>query len=665
MKTEKFILKIFLLFKKSLLSLCFLTIPLLLSGQKSDILYSNFLGMTKTIQVELSDSAGNLNIINQVFNQYDKIYFHIKSSGGSTWNFNSKDLEGKIKELKLVQNTKSISISKVIPLGAGSEYIAVVIGFLKSEVDITKPFTIRNKDYESQSLLIPEKLWLNYPVYTDLISKSKNAVVNQNYPEAFRLLTRLWSKSNFSPYLSVFSFYKSTKDSLNSIADQVLAKNTLMLKKEVDAFSANISESGFTSLNNKFVELQKCINSIDSFYVDSAPYFEPTVKATEVSSFKQLIAKEKTNASDLYQKKMLSILEDRNYQDYQFSIYTEMLFKLLTTVDKIAYVSGIDSIPISQMKNYKVLGKELLEMGWEKNFISLCQVINKNIKDKKSLFNETALANYTKNIIQEPQPYSILCKAFNSLTNKDKTTFCDLVNQSLGKITDKELLSNLDLLISLMNSKNQNSNEAFWTLLNTGYNAQINGSLQDAKANYEKAEKIFNNSEILYYLLASVNLKLGDRFSAEIYFKRVNSMNQKFISSKIYQIEFLMEDKDYESALAAVNEALTVNPIWYYYFKKAQLLTVTGKFEEAKQIVQTNCIAINSLNYEQYLLLGDIYFALSDTKTARENYMKAGSIKPNNLDYKKKMELLVVKKTETSAKPADTPAKQIPATNSK
>ena len=126
-----------------------------------------------------------------------------------------------------------------------------------------------------------------------------------------------------------------------------------------------------------------------------------------------------------------------------------------------------------------------------------------------------------------------------------------------------------------------------------------------------------------------------------------------------------MEDKDYESALTAVNEALTVNPIWYYYFKKAQLLTVTGKFEEAKQIVQTNCIAINSLNYEQYLLLGDIYFALSDTKTARENYMKAGSIKPNNLDYKKKMELLVVKKTETSAKPADTPAKQIPATNSK
>ena len=665
MKTENFDFKIFLSFKKVLLSICLLAIPFLLSGQKSDILYSNFLGMTKSIQVELSDSAGNLNIINQVYNQADKIFFHIKSAGNSAWNFNSKDLEGKIKELKLVQNGKSVSVSKIIPLGAGSEFIAIVIGFPKSEVDITKPFTIRNKDNDSQALLIPEKLWLKYPVYTDLISKSNNSVASQNYPEAFKQLTGLWSKSNFSPYLTLFSFYKSSKDSLNSITDQVFARNTLKFRKEVDSFKANISESGFSNINNKLDELQKDINAIDSFYTSSAPYFESTVKATEVSSFKQLIAKEKTNASDLYQKKMLSILEDRNYQDYQFSTYTEMLFKLLTTVGKIGYVSGVDSIPVTLLKNYKALDKELIEMGWEKNFISLCQLINKNIRDKKNIFSEAALGNYTKNNIQEPQPYSILCKAFNSLTAKDKTTFCDLVNQSLGKITDKELLSNLDLQISMMNSANQDSNEAFWTLLNTGYNAQINGSLQDAKASYEKAEKIFNNSEILYYLLASVNLKLGDRFSAEIYFKRVNSMNQKFISSRLYQIEFLMEDKDYESGLAVVNEAIILNPIWYYYFKKAQILTATGKYEEAKQIVQTNCIAINSLNYEQYLLLGDIYFALSDTKTARDNYMKAGSIKPNNLDYKKKMELLLVKKTDITAKPTDTPAKQTPVTNPK
>ena len=665
MKTEKFNLKIFLSFKKSLLLICFLTVSILMSAQKTDILYSSFLGINKSIHLELSDSAGNLNIINQVYNQCDKIYFHIKSAGTSSWNFSSKDLDGKIKELKLIQNGKIVSVSKVIPLGTGSEFIAVVIGFPKSEVDITKSFTIKNKDNESQSMLIPEKLWSNYPVYTELISKARTSVVNQNYTDAFKQLTGLWSKSNFSPYLTQFSFYKTTKDSLNIIADQVLVKNTAKLKKEIELFNTNVSEPGYSTLTSKFDELQKEINLIDTFYNNSAPYFESTVKAAEISAFKQLIAKEKTSTSDLFQKKMLSIFEDRNYQDYQFSTYTEMLFKLLTTVDKIAYISGIDSIPLIQMKNYKALAKELVEMGWEKNFMLVCQLINKNIRDKKNIFNEAALANYTKNTPQEPQPYSILCKAFNSLTSKDKTTFCDLVSQSLTKITDKELLSNLDLLISLMNSKNQSSNEAFWTLLNTGYNAQINGSLQEAKANYEKAEKIFNNSEILYYLLASVNLKLGDRFSAEIFFKRVNSMNQKFISSKIYQIEFLMEDKDYESALAAVNEALIVNPIWYYYFKKAQLLTVTAKYEEAKQIVLTNCITMNSLNYEQYLLLGDIYFALSDTKTARESYMKAGSIKPNNLDYKKKMELLLVKKAEVPAKPVDVSVKPISPINTK
>jgi cytochrome c-type biogenesis protein CcmH/NrfG len=74
-----------------------------------------------------------------------------------------------------------------------------------------------------------------------------------------------------------------------------------------------------------------------------------------------------------------------------------------------------------------------------------------------------------------------------------------------------------------------------------------------------------------------------------------------------------------------------------------------NQLEEAKQTVIGKCIEINPLNYDQFLLLGDVYAAQNDIKQARENYLKAGNIRPNSPEYKKKMELLMTRKTETPA----------------
>jgi tetratricopeptide (TPR) repeat protein len=209
----------------------------------------------------------------------------------------------------------------------------------------------------------------------------------------------------------------------------------------------------------------------------------------------------------------------------------------------------------------------------------------------------------------------------------------------MSTITDKELLSNLDLYVSLVNNAS-NSNAAFWELVQSGYSDQNSGSLQEAKSSYEKAEKLVNTNEVLYFLLASVNLKLGDRYGAEIYFKRANTINSRFILPKLFQIDNMIDDKDYETALLNANEAIAINPIWYFYFRKANLLFLTGKFDESRMILLNNCVTINPLDYDQYLLLGDVYSSLSDVKNARESYMKAGNIRPNDIAYKRKMELL-------------------------
>jgi tetratricopeptide (TPR) repeat protein len=362
-------------------------------------------------------------------------------------------------------------------------------------------------------------------------------------------------------------------------------------------------------------------------------------KAAAIQNVKLMIKTEGQKAEEFFQKKTLSIFEDKNYQDYQYKIYSEVLSKLITSVDKITSISSFDSIPITQLKKYPNLIKEMNDMGWTQNFANICMLLNKNVKTNGFLFNESALSNYNRNKSTETQPYSYLFKAFNALIKKDKVLFVELINQCMSTITDKELLSNLDLYVSLVNNAS-NSNAAFWELVQSGYSDQNSGSLQEAKSSYEKAEKLVNTNEVLYFLLASVNLKLGDRYGAEIYFKRANTINSRFILPKLFQIDNMIDDKDYETALLNANEAIAINPIWYFYFRKANLLFLTGKFDESRMILLNNCVTINPLDYDQYLLLGDVYSSLSDVKNARESYMKAGNIRPNDIAYKRKMELL-------------------------
>jgi tetratricopeptide (TPR) repeat protein len=616
-----------------------------LQSQNVDLVYSNFLGMTKSIQIELSDSIGNKNPSSSIFTLSDKVFFQVKPIGTSVWTFNVKDVDSKIKEFKLIQNDKVNQVIKTVPSMAGNEVSSVVIGFQKSLIDITKPFKFKNKDVESAPMNIPERLWPGYMYNCDLMSKTKSEAINQNYTLAFRYLTELWKKSPNLSYLTAFSFYPTAKDSINKLADLALSQSTSLFKKEIEQFKVNTTEEKYSALHELSAKILKNVNYIDSFYIANNTVFDATTKSADIKVLRQLISTEEINTNELFQKKMLSIFEERNYQDYKFKIYTELLAKLLTSVERIGSISGIDSIPISQLKKYKNITKELTEMGWDKNFNTVCQLLNKNIRTKKYIFNDAAITNYSKNALQENQPYSVIFKALNGLVKGDKVSFVEPVRTAMTKITDKELLSNLDFFVSLVD-KSSESNDAFWSILNDGFIAQNNGLLPEAKLCYEKAEKLVNTNEVLYYLMAIINLKLGDRFSMEIYFKRANMLNPKFILGKLYLAEFLIEDKDYDGALTLTNDALITNPIWYFYYKKAQLLELTGKYEEAKTILQSYCISINALDYDQYLLLGDVYSALLDFKYAKDSYMKAGNIRPNDTEYKRRMELLIVKKTE-------------------
>ena len=446
----------------------------------------------------------------------------------------------------------------------------------------------------------------------------------------------MWNKDSL---LTKFSFYRSAKDSLIDFSDKIISLSHRRFTKQLENFKLNITDQ---NLNQLFVLKDSIFESliyVDTFLNSIKNEVDAVSKAINIETQRQFILKNLEKSKLMFRKKKMAIFEEKNYSDYQLKLFTEALSKIITSVNKIKQIASFDSINADHLKNFPLLNKELTEMGWSNDFQSVCKLLNENITKNQYIFNDTVINNFSQNKLNEPQPYYALFTAFNALVKKDKRLFVELVNQCMYAISDKDLLSSLDLYIALVNSESL-SNDGYWELIQKGYNSQTSGSLQEAKLSYEKAEKLSNTGEILFFLIAETNLKLGDRYSAEIYFKRANLMNPKFILPKLYQIEFLIEDKDYETALTLVNEALLNNPIWYFYYKKAVLLGLTGKFNDAKSLLLNNCLPLNPLNYEQYIFLGDVHNALSDTKSAREYYMKAGNIKPNDSAYKNKMESL-------------------------
>lgn len=607
-------------------------------AQKTSLLFSkSIINKTgKTITIELTDSMGNSQINDDFFNKSDLIFFTLKPIPGQNWNFSKSEAEKKVAGLKLVQEKNILSTKRIKNVLEKEDIKEVIITYNKSSINVLQAFRFRFEETDSEPIIIPETLWPNYKEYSAIINKTKMSLTENDFIGSFRSIVKLWSTDyNFSK----FSFYQTSIMTFNEIVEKNISQSNELLLKSITNFKKNATEKNLDHLFSLKDSLVTNLNEITSFLKTSHEGIEPDNHIKVIESLKLKITKEVTDANQLFKKTMLSIFEGKGYDDYKFKLYTDLLARLLITVDKIKPINSLDNLYISKIKKFPSIKSELVDMGWNDDFAVICRLLNDNIHEHAYLLNDTALNNYAQEKSGETQPYYTLLQAYNKLIRKEKEQFVTQINQCLFTVSDREILSGLDLSISLA-SMDSISNDEFWGIVQKGYDAQTNGAFQEAKKYYDKAEKLSISNEVLFFLMGENNFKLNDRYSSEIYFNRALAINPKFIMPKLFRIEFLIDDKDYETAIGLVNEALDANPIWYFYLKKAILLQLLGKNDDAKSVLLNNCIAINALNYDQYIVLGDIYLAQNDLKNARESFMIAGNINPNDKQYKKRMELL-------------------------
>jgi len=138
------------------------------------------------------------------------------------------------------------------------------------------------------------------------------------------------------------------------------------------------------------------------------------------------------------------------------------------------------------------------------------------------------------------------------------------------------------------------------------------------------------------FYLGRIYHQKDEKYTAEIYFDRASTISPSYISPMKYTIDFLIEDENYEQALEQVNIALESNPIWFFYYLKANALFHLERYTEAGDALN-QAINLNGFDFDQYILLGDIYKGQGNLERARDAYENAGKIDPTNKIFTERM----------------------------
>ncbi len=603
-----------------------------LFGQSTKLLFrkKSMFGGNKYINIYLSNSFGSESIEPDSITSSNNIYFSYKPDGD--WNFKEKDLNKDINSICINQDKSSISSIKTLPLKKYGKILLVVATFPKDKILITQPIEFYNDLDISQPIHIPEKYWPNYKTYSQYYTEGAKLYDEKNYLKSFEFLKHFITDDK---EITRYSFFRLAQQLITKTVKNLVAEKQNEYKILSLELSISIDENNISKLESIYTTL-----------IEAKQTFEPYFKISDAESneLQQQINQLTTDVNqtinkikETFETEKLALFENGNYNDFRFSLYIDLLVRILCYTNEIEETNKLDSFDPSVIDNFKSLKKELIELEWLDDFNLILSIINKHITSNGYVLNASAIENLEKQQNSEKQPYYNIFMAFNSMGKNELDLFVQFINQAFKKCTDNELFSFLELrYLSYLAAKNQISKTVL-SCLNEGLNYENKGDFASAEQQYEKATKLASNYAPPLFYLGRIHHKKNEKYIAETYFEKALNIYPQYIAPRKYKLEFLMDEKEYSSALEQVDYALTYSPIWYFYFMKASILLNLKNYEKAKEIIMDECFPLNTYNFDQYIILGDAFLALDDRENARKYYIEAGKLEPENKTYSKRM----------------------------
>lgn len=603
-----------------------------------------------SVEIKPCIGSGSTEIPKGYYETTDTIYFIMETKGD--WDFSKGDL----KSLQSIQIEQSGSIPNIgfKEIANSSDKIdRVLLSFENKQLVITDQFVFKVEEYTSDIMEFPENFWPYYYEFNQYYNQGKEYYEQQMYIEAFQQFQYILPGFKHTSAYMRFSNYQRT---YNMLLPEVVSAYQ---KEQSDILQQSWSDyEENKQLSSQ--QLEKIKTRRESLIVSDSifdPYFSLSDPACV--NFKEQHTKLINDYNDLYQaayvvwkKSVLSIIENGNYEnENKYQVYIELLSRLLVYTNQVKKLTPYDSIDISLItKNGKSIGFlkkhiEILEkMNWKDDFISITNLINEEIKLKSTLLGATHLLNLRGNKEFESQPNYYIINGFNELVKGNFKQFKDNINYAIAKSTDLNMMYYLELWNFSYKFRIENTDDNQLESINKGLEYQKKGMPKEALENYGIAERMGSNA-LAPFLIGMINLKVKNEiFSAERYFNDALNIYPVFTLANIYNLKILLDSKQYDLAANKFEIVLELPElsVWYIYYLQSKLYFMQYDYEESLRIIQTKCRPLNPYFFEQYIMLGDIYLKLNNCATAKENYLNAGKLQPNNKSYSSRMQMLIL-----------------------
>lgn len=605
-----------------------------------------------SVNFQVSTDLGSIEIPDRYYEFNDSLFFIVKPKGYE--HFSKGDLKA-FKAIKIQQSEHYTSSGRIFGITNGSKKIKkILIVFSRSDIDITKKFEFIIESHTSDAFGIPEQYWPHYTQFINYYNTGKLLYKKKKYIEAFKQLQNILPGSeNYLSYIN-FSTNKTAYDILipdiitgyqekheNILQELKVYFNSLEKLSDKELFNLEIKKDSVILINEVFEPYYRITESTN---IDLRQKHEKLI-----NEYNKLYA----TSYETWKKTILKVLETGKYGDEnKYSIYIELLSKLLIYNNHIQLLSGYDSLNISLILNpnneisFLKSHIDILElMEWKNEFITILKLLNEEIATNTRLISQTNLLNLRANMMYERQPNYYIIYGFNELVKGNFETFKDNILLAIAKCTDKELLYYLELWYFSYRFITKDINQGFLDKINAGLDFEKKCLPNDAKKQYEMAKRIESNCALPAFLIGKIKLEIENEIHiSERYFDEAINIYQSFALARIYHLELLINNNQYSNALNEIEAVLNISnlSIWYIYYLKAKVLYLQEKYNPALEIIQNKCTTLNSNNFDQFILLGDIYLALKDCESAKENYQNAGDIDPDNAIFSERMEQLIL-----------------------
>lgn len=605
------------------LSLCAQNVTLLYKEKKT-------FSKEKVISISFCDQQGNEPVSEVEFAESDMLYFAYTPIGD--WEFKEKDLDEDVATIYILQQGKKISQQELRAQTFDEKMSQIIAAFPKYEFELAEPFSFYNQMTNSQPMILPEKYWPHYMDYTHYYTLGAQLSDEKRFLESFSVMKPFL---NDKPEVTGLSF--------NRLAYQIIQKDVKSSIDEIQPVFDLVKLELMKSIDEKKLSALDSIHTNSSALQDSFDIYFTFKPDQQVEQQKQKLDAIVNESGELLAKyteefklTQLGIFEIDTFSENRYAFYIDLLCRILVYSDSIHTIDSLHQINVDNINHFSEQKQRLELLEWLKDFISAVHLINIIIERDHFVLNDIAMGNLKNQITAQKQPYYEIISAFNSLGRKDMDGFVQYIKEAFKKCTEPELLDLLELQYLSYLATRDHVPENVLSAINEGLHYEAQGNLDQAEMQFSKASMIASGYAPSHYYLGRIYHKKGEKYTAEIYFDKALTIAPDYISPRTYIIQIAIDDGNTERALELVDQALQSNEIWYFYYLKGKSLYELERYDEARQTIM-KAIDLNGFNFDEYILLGDIFIALNDIENARLSYGNAGKIDPTNKIFTERM----------------------------